>query len=128
MDLALRSLHPQLQSYADYCIQWAAYLGISVTVTSVLRDATRQAELRRRYELCLARGERVYPENPNPDCRYPANRPGDSAHEYGLAWDSWCSNDQMPTWVAIRQAVGWRVPENDPVHAEYPNWRSVVGI
>lgn len=119
-------MHPELTAYADYCLDWARYLGLQVTVTSVLRDSTKQAQLRRQYEACLARGERVWPGNPNPLCRYPANRPGDSAHEHGLAWDSDTPDSQMPTWVAIRRAVGWTVPDHDPIHAELPQWRSYL--
>ena len=109
--------------YADYAIAWAKSLGIVVTVTSVLRSRERQAELRRQWESCLARGERVWPGNPNPACRYPANRPGDSSHEYGLGWDSDVEDRYQATWTAIRRAVGWQVPESDPVHAELPSWR-----
>lgn len=126
MSFALRTLHPQLIPYADYCLDWARYLGIEVTVTSVLRDSVKQAELRRQYEACLARGERVWPGNPNPACRYPANHPGDSAHEYGLAWDSTCDAVHLADWIGIRRAVGWQVPDNDPIHAELPRWRDYL--
>ncbi len=126
MSFAFRQLHPQLQPYADYCLQWASYSGIPVTVTSVLRESTRQAQLRRQFEECLERGERIWPGNPDPRCRYPANRPGDSAHEYGLAWDSACALARLPEWMAIRRAVGWTVPDNDPIHAELPLWRQYL--
>jgi hypothetical protein len=123
---ALRNLHPELQPYADYAIAWAKSLGITVTVTSVLRSTARQAELRAQFEGCLARGQQVYPENPDTRCRYPANRPGDSSHEYGLAWDSDVEDRYQATWTAIRRAVGWTVPANDPVHAELPSWRNYL--
>ena len=97
-----------------------------MTVTSVLRDSTKQAELRRQYESCLARGETVWPGNPDPRCRYPANQVGDSAHEYGLAWDSTCDPARLPDWIGIRRAVGWQVPDNDPIHAELPGWRNYL--
>jgi hypothetical protein len=127
MTLALRGLHPDLMPFADYCLSWADYYGVKIRVTSVLRDSERQAELRRVYEACLARGESIWPGNPNPDCRFPANRPGDSAHEYGLAWDSEPEDPRLTEWwVAVRRAVGWHVPENDLVHAELPSWRSYL--
>lgn len=126
MAWATRQLHPALIPYADYAIAWANYYGLTPEVTSVLRDWRTQAELRKQYERCLSREAPVWPGNPDPQCRYPANRPGDSAHEYGLAWDSWVAADSMPTWVAIRRAVGWTVPDNDPVHAELTGWRNYL--
>lgn len=126
MTFLTRQLHPELQPYADYCLSWASYLGIAVTITSVLRDSIKQAELRRQYESCLARGQPIWPGNPDPRCRFPANRPGDSAHEYGLAWDSVCAPERLAEWVEIRRAVGWTVPEGDLPHAELPGWRAYV--
>ena len=126
MSFPLRNLHPDLIPYADYSLSWAAYLGLHPRVTSVLRDSITQAELRFQYEQCLSAGQRVYPGNADPQCRYPANRPGDSAHEFGLAWDSVVPPGEMETWTAIRRAVGWRVPEGDLIHAELPDWRNYV--
>lgn len=61
---------------------------------------------------------------------YPVNKPGDSAHQFGLGFDSsFNAADKaryMPLWVACRRELGFRVPDNDPVHAEVPNWRSLV--
>ena len=57
--------------------------------------------------------------------------PGDSAHQYGLAFDSSFAADVkpqlMPLWVQVRRAVGFRVPDNDEVHAEVNGWREIVG-
>jgi hypothetical protein len=126
VSFATRQLHPQLQPYADYAIAWAKSLGIVVTVTSVGRSSENQARLREQFEDCLRRGQRIWPGNPDPRCRYPANRPGDSAHEYGLAWDSDVPDQHQETWTAIRRQVGWHVPENDRVHAELPSWRQYL--
>lgn len=89
--------------------------GMRPTITSGYRDLEKQAAL------YAARAS-------NP---YPVNRPGDSAHNYGLAFDSsFAAREKplyMPLWTKIREAVGFRVPPNDLVHAEYPWWRQLVG-
>lgn len=110
--IRFRGMHLELRPYADYAIQLADAYGLNPVVTSVLRTWEDQARLRRDYEAGRS--------------RFPANRPGDSAHQYGLAWDSWVPEEQEQLWTQIREYVGWRVPPNDWVHAEYPNWRTVV--
>jgi hypothetical protein len=126
MTVRLAGLNAGLIPAAEYTLQIAGEYGLKPTLTSVHRSMKEQAELRLRYEQCLARGEQIKPSNLNPACRYPANRPGDSGHNWGLAWDSWVPPDQMQLWAAIRRAVGWTVPENDLVHAELPGWRNYV--
>jgi hypothetical protein len=84
--------------------------GTAPTMTSAFRSVERQAEL---Y------ADRA--SNP-----YPVNRPGDSAHNYGLAIDAWVPDNLWPLWHAILAYVGFRVPSNDRVHAEWPNWRDLV--
>lgn len=121
MDLA--GLYADLRPYAEYAHQVGRWYGLEPVVTSVYRSPTKQRALRDRFERCVAEGR--YPSESGP-CKYPANRPGDSAHNFGLAWDSWVPDEDMPLWVAIRRWVGFRVPEHDPIHAEYPGWRNVV--
>lgn len=123
----LAGLHPQVRAAAETALSWATYYGLDVTVTSGLRTLQEQQRLRARYESCLARRERVYPGNPNPDCRYPANRPGDSAHNHGLAFDSSVPAAQLWAWTYLREYAGFYVPGNDPVHAEVPGWRQYIG-
>lgn len=122
MSVALRGLHSQLRPYAEYALEVAQAYGLEPVVTSVYRSWENQARLRKNYERCLATGQ----FGRTPECRYPANRPGDSAHNYGLAWDSWVPDAQMPLWRTIRAWVGWRVPEHDQIHAELPEWRQYV--
>lgn len=122
----LAGLHPEVRGAAELCLSWAVYYRLTVTVTSGLRTLQEQKALRERYERCLAQGEKVYPGNPNAACRYPANRPGDSAHNFGLAWDSDVPDNQMWAWTYLRRYAGFHVPDNDPVHAEVPNWRNYV--
>jgi len=91
-------------------MQVANYYGIDPTVTSVFRSWEEQTKLRARWE----RGESAFP----------ANRPGDSAHNFGWAFDSVVRADEQPMWDAIRRWVGFEVLPNDIIHAQLPNWRS----
>jgi D-alanyl-D-alanine carboxypeptidase len=109
-------------------LAWAKYYGLTVTVTSVYRSWAEQQSLRTRYEKCLARGERIHPDNPDPACRYPANRPGDSSHNYGLSWDSVVPDHQQWTWNYLRRYAGFHVPDNDQIHAEVPQWRQYTNF
>lgn len=124
MSMALRGLHPALRAAAEWTLAAAALNKIPVTVTSVVRGWAEQTQLRSRYDACLARGERVYPGNRNADCRYPANQPGDSSHNYGVSFDSWVPAEHQDNWDYLRRLAGFRVPENDRIHAELPNWRA----
>jgi len=120
--MRLAGLHPVVREAADYALALADYYGVPVTVTSGYRSWEDQQKLRTNYEQCVAEGR--YPSGP--DCKYPANRPGDSAHNWGLGWDSWVPDQYRPAWTYIRQVIGFRVPENDWIHAEYPGWRDYV--
>jgi len=125
--IAFRGLDSQLRPYADYAMRLAAQEGLQEPIiTSVYRNLDFQRKLRDNYDQCRARG--LFPSDarlsPGMSCRWPANQPGDSAHNFGFAWDSWVPPDQMAVWTAIRRYVGWHVPENDVIHAELPNWRS----
>lgn len=114
MSLApLAGLHPQVRERAELAVAWAEYFGIPVRVTSGARSLEEQARLRSRWEAGLS--------------RFPANRPGDSAHNFGLAWDSTVSPPDLPDWTIIRRWVGFDVPDNDVIHAEVPGWRRYVG-
>lgn len=124
---SLTGLRSDVLEAARYALAIAEAWGLSVTVTSGYRSMTKQVQLRAQYEACLRRGARIYPQNPDTRCRFPANRPGDSSHNYGLSFDSWVPEAQWPAWNYIRRAIGFRVPDNDRVHAEYPDWRSQVG-
>lgn len=97
---------------ARWCIDVANHYGVPVTVTSVRRSRARQAAL---YRSFLA-GE----------SRFPAAPPGRSAHEYGMAWDSWVPDAYRSWWIDIRRLAGWHVPAGDWIHAGVPNWRAYV--
>lgn len=112
MSMGLRGLHADVRPYAEYAHQVAEYYGLNPVVTSTYRSWAEQKRLRERWEAGKS--------------RFPANRPGDSAHNWGLAWDSWVPEDQRDLWTRIRRWVGFDVPSNDWIHAAVPNWRQYV--
>lgn len=120
--MRLAGLHPQVREAADWTLQVAEYFGVPVTVTSGYRSWAEQTKLRRNFEQCVATGR--YPSGP--DCLYPANRPGDSAHNWGLAWDSVVPERYQDQWDAIRRYIGFEVLPNDRIHAQVPDWRAIT--
>lgn len=126
--IQLRGFPPELRAAVEALVKAWQQAGGRVQITSVVRPLDQQARLRRNWESCVVAG--LYPSNASLggglSCAYPANRPGDSAHNYGLAWDSWVPPEQMDDWVAWRRWQGWTVPDNDKIHAEIPDWRQYV--
>lgn len=110
--ISLRGLHEEIRPYAEYAHRIARYYGFDPRVTSTYRSWGQQSRLRRRY---------LAGESP-----FPANRPGDSAHNYGLAWDSVVEPRYQDAWDYIREWVGFEVPGNDRIHAQVPGWRQYV--
>jgi len=108
--MQLRGLDSRVRPYAEYAHKIANYYGIVPTITSTFRSWEEQQRLRSRWE----RGESAFP----------ANRPGDSAHNYGWAWDSVVPAHQQGLWDQIREYVGFRVPAGDRIHGEVPSWRN----
>ncbi len=97
-----------MQAPADYLYQVAAYNRLGPVVTSVLRTATMQRKLYRRYLAGKSGG-------------LPAAPPGQSLHQYGLAFDMVTT----PYSAAAQSALGalWirmggRWGASDPVHFE----------
>ena len=109
----LSGLHPDVAAAAEWALGWAEYYRVPVTVTSGYRSLSEQARLRREWEAGRS--------------RWPANRPGDSAHNYGLAWDSSVPSWAQSWWTYVRELAGFRVPPGDEIHAEVPSWRDYVG-
>lgn len=105
-----------MRERAELALSWAQRYGLSVTVTSGLRTWADQERLYREYQAKLAKGQATYP----------ANKPGDSAHQYGLAFDSWVPEPEWWTWSYLRTWAGFRVPDHDRIHAEVPQWRNYV--
>lgn len=132
--LSIASAWAPLVPYIQATVDYAEGFGLVVDITSVRRSTAKQAALRANFDECVRRG--LYPSSISLragfSCKYPANQPGDSSHEWGVSFDSVISDprkryDQVTLdafWRAVREAFGWRVPDNDKVHAELPNWRT----
>ena len=109
---SLKGLTPDVRELGECAFKIAHCYGLKPVVTSTFRGWAEQLKLRQKWESGLS--------------KFPANRPGDSAHNYGLAFDSWVPDEEMGLWVAIRRSVGLRVPDGDLIHAERPEWRSSI--
>lgn len=123
--MQLSGLDPLIRAYADDTVRDGRRLGLNITITSVRRTWAFQEQLRNHWLQCVASGH-AYDPDPALKCLYPANAPGDSAHNYGLAWDSVVDDDQWDLWNRVRAWHGWGLDAQDKVHAELPQWRSYV--
>lgn len=123
--IQLAGLDPEIREYAEAAVASARHYGIPVRVTSTRRTWAEQTELRRNWDKCVAEGH-AYSTDPALHCRYPANKPGESAHNYGLAWDSVVAPEHQSAWNAIRMWHGWQVLENDLIHAQVRGWKTFV--
>lgn len=95
-------LQPWLRYYAEYLYQVALMNGLQPRVTSVFRSRARQAVLYDRY----LRGLTDYPVAP----------PGQSKHQYGLAFDMVTANNAA--LGALWNQMGGRWSPSDDVHYE----------
>lgn len=120
----LYGLEASVREAAEWCLDVADHYRVSVTVVSAFRNRREQTRLWNNYQQCLRSGR----FGKTADCRYPANPPGESAHEFRLAWDSSVAPELMSWWTMVRRAAGFHVLENDLPHAEAPNWRAYVGL
>jgi len=69
----LNTLRPGLVPWAKWILEVGRRVDGRLVVTSARRSSAKQAKLRQRWERGLS--------------KIPANRPGTSLHEYGLAFD-----------------------------------------
>lgn len=113
------TLDRSIKAAAEWAIGWADFYGVPLTIVSGRRTMDEQRALRRNFEQCVATGRFPSP----PDCKFPANRPGESAHNFGLAFDSSVPDRFMPWWAHVRRLAGFKVLDNDLPHAEHPSWR-----
>ena len=120
--IALRGLHPFLREGAEAAVKWANAYGVAPRITSVRRTWAEQSDLYNHFQDCKRRGLFGW----FPGCEYPANPPGWSGHEYGLAWDSTVPSHAKVWWSQVREAYGFRVPSNDQIHAEHPETERYV--
>lgn len=93
-------------------LDYAKQVGVPVTVTSTYRSMAQQQQLYTNY--LAGRSQ------------FPANPPGASGHNYGLAWDSVVPEAFREWWTSVRGYFGFKVPANDWIHAEVPNWQELV--
>jgi hypothetical protein len=125
MRALLAGLHPDVRAAADWALAYAEGNGVRVNVVSGFRTRREQQVLRNNYERCVSSGR----FGRTRQCMFPANRPGFSAHEYGLAFDSVPDRPEFMTWwAAVRRAAGFHVIPADPPHAEVPSWRDYVQL
>ena len=120
--MRLAGLHPDVRRNAEWALGWANFYRVPVDVTSGLRSWIEQNRLRTNFEQCVATGR----FGKTRECRFPANRPGDSSHEFGLAWDSVTEPWAQEWWTHVRRLAGFDVPAGDIIHAQVPNWRDFV--
>lgn len=126
--LPLSSLHPEVRERVEWLLEVARLNHIPVTITSTGRSTESQRKLRANFDQCVARG--LYPSSaslaPGYSCKYPANQPGDSAHNFGVAFDSTVPEAWLPVWTQLRELAGFRVADEngDPIHGEVPSWRT----
>ncbi len=119
--MALRGMHAELRPYAEYAHAIADHFGVTTRVASVARTWNEQQKLYERYQTAVRRGR-----FPSAQVPYPANAPGDSAHQFGMAWDSQVDPQYQQWWNEVRRWIGFKVYDHDAPHAEYPDWRAVV--
>lgn len=119
----LTTLDPSIKPAAEWALGWADFYGVPVRIVSGRRSMDEQRRLRRNFEQCVATGR--FPSRP--DCQFPANRPGESAHNFGLAFDSVVEDRYVPWWTHVRELAGFRLLPNDHPHAEHPRWRDFSG-
>jgi D-alanyl-D-alanine carboxypeptidase len=107
---SLRDLIPELVPWAQLLFDVCSQAGANPTITSTLRTYSQQKAL---YDNYVAGRS-----------KYPADKPGTSAHEFGYAFDM-----SMPWPGDLVQAgqlwVGWGGKyggQRDPVHFEYPGF------
>jgi len=105
----LGTLQPALIPWAKWIYAVGKYYDGRLVVTSARRSRAKQAELRRRWEMGLS--------------NIPANRPGTSLHEHGLAFDLARIGrdplgDPLLDWLGkVWEYYGGRHGgERDPVH------------
>jgi len=105
----LRTLHPHLVPWARWIYKVGKQYDGRLVVTSARRSSAKQSQLYQRY----IRGE----------SEIPANRPGTSLHEYGLAFDmarigKSPLGDPLLAWLGrVWEHYGGRHGgERDPVH------------
>lgn len=126
---SLDSLHPAFRTKAEEFLTAAHAAGLDVLVYCTLRTSLEQAEL---YEEGRTRPGKIVTNA----------RAGQSAHNYGLAFDGaplihgriawddhphWVLYGQVASSVGLEWAGTWEAFKELP-HIQLPNWKVVAGI
>jgi len=107
--LGFAGMDARLRAHAEATVSYAEKFGIVPVIVSVRRNAVEQQKLWQNFQAGRS--------------KWPANPPGDSAHQYGVAFDTTVKPEHQEAWNFIRRGFGWTVHESDIPHAEFPNWR-----
>jgi len=105
-------LIPEIQPFARALVDAAGAAGLQPRVTSTVRTYAQQKRLYSRYVAGLS--------------PYPAAPPGQSAHEYGWAFDM-VSTDNGACGDFWQQLGGVWGATRDPVHFEFPGFKAALG-
>ena len=110
---SLLDLVPEMQPAATQLYNICVQAGANPTITSTLRTYAEQAAL---YDDYIAGRS-----------KYPADKPGTSAHEFGYAFDMsmpWPGDEVQAgqVWVGWGGVYGGA---RDPVHFEFGGWRTL---
>jgi hypothetical protein len=112
VSLNLSKIHPTLKTIARNLPRVAASQGFQVRITSGYRSYATQAKLYKDYISGVA--------------AYPANPPGQSKHEKGLALDVLSTNTEGLANLMTSVGLVWAGP-SDPIHFEMPAKSSRTG-
>ena len=116
MGASLHSLIPPLQPFARRLLLPAGQAGLQPRITSTRRSRSEQTKLYRRFL-----------QGTNP---YPVAPPGQSAHEFGYAFDMMIQGTPLQMKIGLDdlgylwQTWGgvWGGQFNDPIHFEFPGF------
>lgn len=103
VSLNLSRVHPKLKTIARNLPRVAASQGFEVRITSGYRTRATQAKLYRDFISGVS--------------HYPANPPGKSKHEKGLALDILSTNTNALVGLLTSVGLKWAGPQ-DPIHFE----------
>ena len=118
MSASIHALIPDLQPYARQLLLVAGNNGLQPRITSTRRSHTEQARLYRRF---------LAGQNP-----YPVAPPGQSAHEFGYAFDMMIQGASPKLMLISLSDLGavwegwggvWGGHFQDPIHFEFPGFR-----
>jgi hypothetical protein len=110
--LNLFNIDPKLKTIARNLPRIARALGFNVRITSGYRSYATQSKLYQDYIQGIA--------------HYPANPPGTSKHEKGMALDILSTNTEKLVSLLTSVGLRWAGPI-DPIHFEISTARQAVG-